>query len=453
MSATRSRRIAIDLDPPALLLRCATEVRPFALDGGRSGSWGGRHAFVGFDPCATLSVDAAGRCRGEAIDGGATAGDPLSLLERFVARHHPEASAHGGFVLAALSYDLRLTLERLRHPRALRPDQPLLYAAAYDWLLVHDSAAGTWELRARPGADVDLDAVARRIARCAARPAPVDRLDAAGPLRPERTAAEHIRAVRSALDYIAAGDVYQVNVAQRFSAHGVTHPAGFFATLQRSHPVPFGAYVDTGAETLVSNSPECFLSRDGVQVATYPIKGTRPRAVGVAADRRRAAELAADAKERAEHVMIVDLERNDLGRVCRTGSVHVPERMRVASFPSLHHLVSEVRGTLQSDLGWEALLRATFPGGSITGTPKIRAMEVIGELESCERGFYTGCIGLLGSDWARCSIAIRTATVRDGELEFHAGGGIVADSDPEREHEEVVLKSQPFAQALAALAA
>ncbi len=201
----------------------------------------------------------------------------------------------------------------------------------------------------------------------------------------------------------------------------------------------------------MSNSPECFLERDGDRVATFPIKGTRRRGASAADDRRLLDELRASEKERAEHLMIVDLERNDLGRVCRFGSVRVPELARPSSLPSLHHLESVVEGRLRPRVSTADLLRATFPGGSISGAPKIRAMEIIAELESAPRRFYTGAIGFIdGARWARLNIAIRTAVVAGPRLLYHSGGGIVADSVPEREYEETMLKAQSFFAAIGA---
>jgi para-aminobenzoate synthetase component 1 len=452
LSKNRIARQGLDLTlaPGELLRRCAGEAYPFVLDGAGGASWRGRQSFLGFAPSAVLRIDADGsttlRC-GTSVR--ALSGDPLALLAEFVAEHHAaDAPDDAAFVVAALSYDLRFAIERLRNARPLPAKQPLLHAAAYDWLVVHDADRHAWELRLRPGADIDLHAVAECVRQRAARVEPRRTAGFGGPLRPDFSPADHERGVRRALDYIAAGDIYQVNLAQRFTAAGPIDAPGLFEALQRRHPAPFAACVDAGDFTLVSNSPECFLQRDGDRLATFPIKGTRPRAAGAEADARLRAELVADAKERAEHVMIVDLERNDLGRVCRTGSVVVPERMRVETFPSLHHLVSEVAGVLRPGVGLQEILRATFPGGSITGAPKIRAMEVIDELESGPRGFYTGAIGLLGPRWARLSIAIRTATVTSAGLVYHAGGGIVADSEPRREYEEVLLKARPLAEVL-----
>jgi anthranilate/para-aminobenzoate synthase component I len=214
-------------------------------------------------------------------------------------------------------------------------------------------------------------------------------------------------------------------------------------------PVPFGAYLDAGPERVLSRSPELFLRRRGARVVTCPIKGTRPRGANPAADAALAAELARDPKERAEHVMIVDLERNDLGRVCVAGSVAVEALAAAVPFDTVQHLISTVAGTLRPSVSTVDLLRATFPSGSITGAPKIRAMEIIAELEAAPRGFYTGAIGWIdASGDCDLNVAIRTAVARGDRLVYQAGGGIVADSRAERELDELHLKAAAFFRAL-----
>jgi anthranilate/para-aminobenzoate synthase component I len=240
-----------------------------------------------------------------------------------------------------------------------------------------------------------------------------------------------------------------VNVTQPWRTDLAGPAWALFGRLARRHPVPYAGYLDAGHATLVSNSPERFLRLRGRRVDTRPIKGTRPRGEAPAVDLALAAELAMDAKERAEHVMIVDLERNDLGRVAATGSVVVREHARIESHGTVHHLVSTIAAELRPDVGLAALLRATFPGGSITGAPKVRAMQVIRELEPTPRGAYTGAFGLFGrSGDLELGLAIRTAVVRRCGVEYHAGGGIVADSEPAREGAEAWLKTAALRLAL-----
>jgi para-aminobenzoate synthetase component 1 len=251
--------------------------------------------------------------------------------------------------------------------------------------------------------------------------------------------------------HILAGDVFQVNISQRFEIAVAKPPLELYRTLRERHPASFAALVETDEFAILSSSPERFVCTDGVRVETRPIKGTRPRGVTADSDRALAAELTASAKDRAENVMIVDLMRNDLYRVCRPGTVTVPELCVLESHPTVHHLVSTVEGELAPGADAAALLAAAFPGGSITGAPKVRAMEIIAELEPTRRGAYCGSIGYLSvTGAADFSIAIRTAVVRDGIATVSAGGGITADSDPAAEYDETLAKVRGVLAALAA---
>jgi para-aminobenzoate synthetase component 1 len=291
-----------------------------------------------------------------------------------------------------------------------------------------------------------------RLARApAAAPAPDWR--ARGRFAPERPRAAVERAVAEVIDYIRAGDIFQANLTQRMAA---PVPEGLsdlelYLRLRAISPAPFAAFLKCGAGlSVMSASPERFLSLapDG-RVETRPIKGTRPRGADPAADAALARALLASAKDRAENLMIVDLMRNDLGRVSRTGSVRVPVLCGLETFASVHHLVSVVESTLKPGLGPVDLLRACFPGGSITGAPKIRAMEIIHELEDAPRGVYCGAVAWIGFDGAMdSSIVIRTVTRAGSTLLAQAGGGIVADSDPAAEYEESLVKLAPLLRAL-----
>ena len=250
--------------------------------------------------------------------------------------------------------------------------------------------------------------------------------------------------VRRAKDYIAAGDIYQVNLSQRFAAAWApsSDPFGLFMRLRECSPAPYGAFFDQGDRQVVSSSPELFLAMSGKQVRTRPIKGTRPRRRDPGDDERSATELVTSPKERAELVMITDLERNDLGQVCEFGSVRVTDLLRLERFPQVFHLVSTVEGQLRSEIDHASVLAACFPGGSISGAPKRRALEIIAELEPEPRGLYTGAIGYLGAGGESAfNIAIRTAVVEGETLSLHTGAGIVADSDPDAEYEETLHKA------------
>lgn len=259
----------------------------------------------------------------------------------------------------------------------------------------------------------------------------------------------YIDAVERAIEYIAAGDVFQVNLSQRFTAALTEHPSQIYDRLRRDAPALYGAYLDHLDYALICNSPELFLrvdphDRNGRRkVITRPIKGTRHSGSGMDL------QLRDSVKDQAELNMIIDLERNDLGRVCEIGSVKVSEPRAIEAHPTVYHGVATVEGVLRPAVSFVDLLRATFPGGSITGAPKIRAMEIIEELEPTRRGAYCGAIGYLDADGTiELNVAIRTMMVRDGLVHIPVGGGIVADSDPVAEYEETIVKGRAMFAAL-----
>ncbi len=446
--------VDLALSPMEAVDRVAGFPGVFALDGGGPASWACGHAIIGVCPRSTLRVlydGSAVVCEGR--ESVRWRGDPFDLLERFYRETLPQPALEpfSGGTLVALSYDLRDWTEPRRHRPRRTLEVPVLYAARYDALLSYDYEKCGYNWRAStPEGTRQLAEVGARISEMR----PAADLKPALRIRSGSSREDYATAIHQVLAYIRAGDIYQANLSQRFVAHGQISPSALYGAMQRRHPMPFSAYVDGGDFALVSNSPECFLVRDGGRLSTYPIKGTRPRSADPASDRRLAVELRNNPKELAEHVMIVDLERNDLGRVCKTGSIRVDAFARVESFPTLHHLVSQVSGEVAADVPLAEILRATFPGGSITGAPKIRAMEIIDEIEPVHRGFYTGSIGFLDDcGKATFNIAIRTAIVSPSQVTYHAGGGIVADSDPQREYEETLLKAQPFLNVLRAKAA
>jgi para-aminobenzoate synthetase component 1 len=384
---------------------------------------------------------------------GARPGD-LTGLERAwnVARaawcDRPDPPAGIPVAVGWLSYELGRQLVGLP-PRAPGEDgrspEPLFQFQLHDAVWVRE-ADGAARILARD------EAAAARLAELLARePATVaTEFARMGPLRPVHPEATFTAGVRRIVDYLHAGDAYQVNLSRRLSASVEGADAVFLAAqLRAAAAAPHAAFIagTDGGPTILGNSPERFLSLapDGA-LETRPIKGTRPRGADVAADGAAARELTGAAKDRAEHVMIVDLERNDLGRVCRAGSVEVASVARLVSLPTVHHLVSTVRGQLRPEVGLAELLAATFPGGSVTGAPKRRAMQIIDELERSPRGPYTGATGWLGAAGdLDLAIAIRTAVVRGGVLEISVGGGIVADSTPEAELAETEVKARAFA--------
>lgn len=266
------------------------------------------------------------------------------------------------------------------------------------------------------------------------------------------TREQYMAMVYRAQEYIAAGDIYQVCLAHPFEASFAGDAWPYYESLLHHSPAPHAAFLDLNGIQVVSGSPECFLSLSGRSITTRPIKGTRPRRSDSQLDQRYAYDLITSPKEIAELVMITDLERNDLGRICEFGSVTVPELLKIESFEHVHHLVSTVTGTLRPDITHPAALFSCFPGGSISGAPKKRALEIIAELEPYPRGIYTGAIGYFGYNGeSRFNIAIRTAVFEKGRASFHMGAGIVADSVPEKEWQETLDKAAGLIQAATSL--
>jgi para-aminobenzoate synthetase component 1 len=352
-----------------------------------------------------------------------------------------------GGAIGYLGYELGRQIEVLPATTVDDTGIPDAVIGWYDAALVWDgieqrgwlagTAAAVEELRARLEARANIAA-----------PTP----PTAPVLRSNFERGDYLAAIERARRYIAAGDIYQVNLSQRFS--GRVQACGFdlYERLRAVSPASFAAYVDAGdGLEVLSSSPERLLEVEAGRLETRPIKGTRPRGRTPAEDERLARELLASTKDRAEHVMIVDLQRNDLGRVAVTGSVCVPEFAALESFAQVHHLTSTVVGQRRPDAGLGALLRAIFPGGSVTGAPKIRAMQIIDELEPTARGVYTGAIGYFSAQGRiDLNIAIRTITLHDGTAHLHAGGAIVHDSVAEQEYTETLDKARGMARALGA---
>ena len=267
---------------------------------------------------------------------------------------------------------------------------------------------------------------------------------------PEMNCEEYLRMVRAAQEYVSAGDVYQVCLAHRFSAPFSEDPWLLYLSLREASPAPHAAHLRLGDEIVLSSSPECFLKMSGRKILTRPIKGTRPRRCDPSEDEHQALELITSPKEIAELVMITDLERNDLGSVCEFGSVTATQLLQLERYAQVFHLVSTVEGELRPEISQVEALAACFPGGSISGAPKKRALEIIRELEPVSRGLFTGAIGYFGYNGeSQFNIAIRTVVVREGRAEFHVGAGITADSIPEKEWEETLHKAAGILQAAA----
>jgi para-aminobenzoate synthetase component 1 len=427
------------LEPGEALRRLHRGERPFLLDGGNDADGLGGVTWAGCDPDDGL-VWSLG-----------DAGDPLQLLGAAQRRwQHGPVDEFWPFAVGWISYDAGAEqLARSAGRRLTAVDDlglPGVDFARYRavWRRQVQGAKVKAEVLALDGA-----AARQLLDRLQRTPPPLSTPELGQP-RWAISDAEYRRRVEHVLEYLRAGDAYQVNLSHRLHAHIGTHDAlPLYLRLRALAPAPLGAYLAADSGTVLCNSPELFLRARPGFVETRPIKGTRKRGTDADEDARLADELRASAKDAAEHLMIVDLLRNDLGRVAKTGSVEVDGFSRLLTLPTVQHLVSTVRAKVSLDAPLAETLAAMLPGGSITGAPKLRAVEVIDELEGTRRGVYCGAIGWLGpSGSCDLALAIRTAVVRDGELTLGVGGGIVADSVPDDELAETRIKAQAFLRAL-----
>jgi len=473
-------------DAEDVFLRLARRPHCLFLDSALRHPTLGRYSFLAADPFDYLEHPADG-------------GDALQVLADrmagFTAAVVPGLPPFQGGAAGLFSYDLGRSLERLPSPAVDEFHVPALAVGFYDVVLAVDHAAGrAWSV-SHGGPET---APSRRCRRAAERlgqfrqwlaePAGDRPIFAAddfseiatfSPRKSGRTPLQlsprksgksppeyplagvpgvtsnfsrvgYLRAVQRAIDYIYAGDVFQVNLAQRLLAPAREASPALYRRLRRCNPAPFAGYLDLGEYQILSASPERFMQVSEGRVETRPIKGTRPRSLDPTADRAAAAELLASEKDRAENTMIVDLLRNDLSRVCEAESVCVGRLCGLEAYQYVWHLVSAVHGRLRKGRTAIDLLRASFPGGSVTGAPKVRAMEIIAEIEPTARGAYCGALGYLGFNGAAdLNILIRTITAGRGFWQFPVGGGIVAQSTPEREYQETLDKAEGLLRALA----
>jgi para-aminobenzoate synthetase component 1 len=416
------------------------------LDSGWPSCASGRFDILTADPYLTLTTagDITEIRSGESINHSAE--DPFALLRE--ALGEPVENNTGlpfiGGAIGWFGYDLGRRIETLPETALDAERLPQMAIGLYDWALVVDHQERCSHL-VRQGRDPSTERRWWSLVQQFSRPSPEIRrrpFRVTGPVRSNLDREAYAKAFARIKRYIRDGDCYQVNLAQRFSAPAEGDGWSAYRRLRQLNPAPFSAYLNTPYGQALSSSPERLLElRDG-RVETKPIKGTRPRGDTPESDSALARELAESKKDRAENLMIVDLLRNDIGRVCRAGSVGVPKLFDIESFATVHHMVSTVTGELAPEQDGLGLLRACFPGGSITGAPKIRAMEIIEELEPHRRGLYCGSIGYIGFDGAMDSnITIRTLVYNQGEIRCWAGGGIVHDSEEAAEYRETLDKA------------
>ncbi len=458
------------------------DARPFLLESGLNVAGMGRYSFFGSDPFCTVTPHKEG-CTVQEEGRTRTLRQPaFEVLRLLLGRWRlggnrtfqkgifqkgtgffleKQPVPFLGGAVGFLAYDLGFSLERFRRRHAPVAATPLFSFAFYDTVLIKDHQTGRLtvfstgfpETRGSLRRRRAQERLGRALTKLERGLVPARRRQETGrllgPLSSNFTPARYRAAVRSAKEFIARGDIYQVNLAQRFHAAACFDPWRLYRRLAQCFPVSFGAYLRDKDQAVLSASPERFLRCDGRRVVTRPMKGTRPRTADSAVNRRLRRELIRNKKERAELLMIVDLERNDLGRVCDYASVRVETLRAIERYAGVYQATAQITGTLHPSKDRIDLLRACFPGGSVTGCPKIRAMEVIEELEPEARGLYTGALGYLSfHDTMEMSVLIRTLLWQPGQVSFHVGGGIVSDSQPAFEYDETLVKAAALIAAL-----
>jgi anthranilate synthase component 1 len=451
------REVAADLETPvSAYLKVARGDHSFLLESVEGGERLARYSFIGTEPYRILRTDETGEF----------SGDPLVYVEDELKRFKPVPVEglprfHGGAV-GYMAYEVARYFERLPVPGPDPQGFPESVFMFVDTLLVFDHLQHTIRVvgHARLDGDVEaswrqaawkIDELARRLS------APLVRLPyrASGPpvgnssFVSNNTKEEFMAKVMRAKEYIARGDTYQIQVSQRFARKTAVHPFEVYRALRTVNPSPYMYYLELGGLHIVGASPEMLIRVEDGLIETHPIAGTRRRGRDAADEQRMAAELTGSEKERAEHIMLVDLARNDLGRVCEPGSVRVTSMMEIEKYSHVMHMVSHVVGRLNEGVTPYEALRAYFPHGTVTGAPKIRTMEIIAELEGEQRGGYGGTIGYFDmSGNCDTALAIRTIWMKDGVAYVQAAGGVVYDSTPEEEHLESGNKARAIMRAI-----
>ncbi|RME33573.1 MAG: anthranilate synthase component I [Gammaproteobacteria bacterium] len=464
------REVLADLDTPlSAYLKLAAGPWSYLLESVEGGEQWGRYSIIGLPARTRIEVrgEAVRVIRDDEVIESATAPDPLAWIEQYQARFRvpelPDLPRFTGGLVGYFGYDIVGYIEpRLRNPDKPDPlDCPDILLLLSEEVLVFDNLSGRIYLVAH--ADVEagatLEATRGRLDEL------VQRLRGTVPPRPERASADPSvaeddfvsgfprerfeQAVNRIKEYIVEGDVMQVVLSQRLAVPFTAPPIDLYRALRCTNPSPYMYLLDLGEFHVVGSSPEILVRLEDGMVTVRPIAGTRRRGSTQEEDRALEAELLADPKERAEHLMLIDLGRNDVGRVCRIGTVEVTERMVIERYSHVMHIVSNVQGELEPGRTPIDVLRATFPAGTVSGAPKIRAMEIIDELEPVKRGVYAGAVGYIS--WhgnMDTAIAIRTAVIRDRRLSIQAGAGIVADSRPPLEWEETINKARAIFRAV-----
>jgi anthranilate synthase component 1 len=466
-----SREVLADLDTPlSTYYKLASGPYSYLFESVQGGEKWGRYSIIGL-PCRTVvritGPEISVSCAGETVE-TVTVADPLEWIDRFQQRYRvpelPGLPRFTGGLVGYFGYDTVRYIEP-RLSGSAGPDElgcPDILLMVSDELLVFDSLAGTLQVivHADPGENGAWEHAQQRIDELVARlhdgisvyhseplqARPVSEADFVSGF----TRAGFEAAVDRIKDYIVNGDAMQVVLSQRMSIPFEAEPLGLYRALRRLNPSPYMFYLDLDDFHVVGSSPEILVHLEDGMVTVRPIAGTRPRGRDEASDRALETDLLADPKELAEHLMLIDLGRNDVGRVSEVGSVELTEKMVIERYSHVMHIVSNVTGRIRRDMTAIDVLRATFPAGTVSGAPKIRAMEIIDELEPVKRGIYAGAVGYLSwSGNMDTAIAIRTAVIKDGILHIQAGAGIVADSVPANEWDETMNKGRAIFRAVA----
>ena len=450
--------IAGDLDTPVSAYAKLAAFRPrFLLESVEGGEWLGRYSFIGFGDALEVRLDERSFTIGtQKLPVPRTAPELLAGLRKALAsapRPLPELATVplAGGLVGYTAYDVVRYFERLPEHAARLPNAPpLLHYVAPCSILVFDHLTRANALL-HAGSEKERAALRREVILALRGPMPASRVHGGGYAAPMAALSRdaYLAGVRRAQEYIAAGDVYQLVLSSRFSGRHDLDPFQAYRALRLVNPSPYMFYCELGDLTVVGSSPEALVKLNADRAELRPIAGTRPRSGELEIDTARATELLADPKENAEHVMLVDLARNDLGRVAKAGSVHVEPFRAIERYSHVMHIVSGVRGQLAAGRDAFDLFAATFPAGTLVGAPKVRAMQIIEELEPVRRGLYGGTVGYFGArgDMDQ-AITIRSLVFHGDEYSYQAGGGIVADSRPEAEYDEVLAKSAAAVQAL-----
>lgn len=441
----------LNIKPADFLQALKDQPQVFLLESSLSHKDRGRYSFLGYDPfliSAGEDLDAFARLQKD--------------VERFKVREKSPLTPFPAGVMGYLSYDFGLRFENLHSHHSAKFSIPEFQFGFYDRIITIDhfkkqvtiSSSGWPEKSSRQRRQRALKRIeeVEPILKAAAETTVKVEKALPGPtLKSQMTKAAYCRSVEQALEHIRQGDIYQVNIAQEFSCESIKNldSVRLYRTLQELSPSCYGGYLNTGRFQIISSSPELFLTLQNGKAETRPMKGTRPRGLTHIADEGQRQELWQNPKEKAELLMVTDLERNDLGRVCEFGSVKVKSIREIEKYRTVFQATATVTGKLQKDKNGFDLLKACFPGGSVTGCPKIRAMRIIDQLESSRRGLYTGAMGYLSftGDLA-FNVLIRTILINETRVSFHVGSGIVADSDPELEYDETLIKAQAMRKSL-----